>query len=246
MKKDSKLSRRWLMGLSGIVFCMSFVCGCGMRSGTDAEEEEGNVSYSDSADFRYDLENDYNAYEMSYSSELEIGNEKISLEIWSSNIGRKVVKIDSQEIPIKNQELPLGGAGLEVKAYDFTDDGKEEIVLIESQGASGAVQDILVFANTDGQWDEMDIPSEIYKDTPEFVEKQLEELNKDMDDITVYNRYRIISFEKEKILIDYQIFADTDSGSIDMGTIQKELLYSPDEKKFMLGNTLFIPSEDPR
>ena len=113
---------------------------------------------------RYDLELEYNAYEKDYSTELEIGSEKIPLEIWRSNVGYRVIKIDGQEIPCEHREIPLGGAGLETMAYDVTGDGKEEIVFVEASGASGAVQYMLVFGNTDGQWEELEdtlyIPAE--------------------------------------------------------------------------------------
>ena len=143
---------------------------------------------------------------------------------------------------MEQQGMPLGGAGLETMAYDFTDDGKEEIVLVEASGASGSVQYILAFRNTDGQWEEMDIPSDIYSDDddPEFVKKQLEELNIELGE-SVYNQYRTVSFDEGKILIDYWLFEDNDSGPIDMGSIQKELYYSSDEERFVLGDTQYIP-----
>lgn len=104
-----------------------------------------------------------------------------------------------------------------------------------SGGASGTVQ---VFGNIDGKWDEIDIPSNIYSDAPKFVKRQLKELDIKMDNSIVY--YRSVSFKKEKILINYCLFAD--SGTTAIGTIQKELIYSSDKKRFVLGDTLVIPA----
>lgn len=242
MKKDPQLTERLVSALFGIVFCILPICGCGRDGEINTEGILKNGDHADTEHIdRYDLELAYNAYEKDYSDELEMGNEKIPLEIWISNIGCKVIKIDGQEIPIKNQGLPLGGAGLELKAHDFTDDGKEEIVLVESSGASGAVQYILVFGNIDGQWKELNLPSDIYSDDddPEFLKKQMNELNVEMDD-SVYNKYRTVSVNAEKILIEYPLFLDTDSGSVDKGVFRMELIYSSEEKGFIIGNTSYI------
>lgn len=244
MKKDLKLTKRLVPVFFGIVFCMLPICGCGRSGEINTEDILKNEDHAGTEQIdRYDLELAYNAYEKDFSDELEIGNEKIPLEIWSSNIGYRVIKIDGQEIPIEIQGLPLGGAGLELEAHDFTDDGKEEIVLVESSGASGSVQYILVFGNTDGQWEELDIPSDIYSDEndPEFLKKQMEELNVELD-ASVYNKYRTVSVNEEKILIEYSLFLDTDSGSVDMGMFRKELVYSSKDKGFVAGDILYIPA----
>lgn len=107
-----------------------------------------------------------------------------------------------------------------------------------SGGASGTVQAVQVFGNIDGKWDEIDIPSNIYSDAPKFVKRQLKELDIKMDNSIVY--YPSVSFKKEKILINYCLFAD--SGTTAIGTIQKELIYSSDKKRFVLGDTLVIPA----
>ncbi len=243
MKKDSILIERLCIALFGILFCILPIYGCGGKPGT--EDVLKNNGYADTEEFdRYDLELAYNHYEKDYSAEVEIENEKIPLELWSSDIGCTVVKIDGQEIPLETWDLPLGGAGLEQMTHDFTNDGKEEIVLVESSGASGAVSYILVFGNTDGQWKELHIPPELYSDAedPDFVKKQLKELNIEPDP-SVYHKYRTVSFNEGKILIEYPLFADTDSESVDMGMFRMELAYSSEEKCFVLEDTLYIPAE---
>lgn len=165
MKKGLKLAGRSVFVLLGTVFCMLSVWGCGRSEETNTESEEvaENEDSASTEQFdRYDLELEYNAYEKDYSAELEIGSEKIPLEIWRSNVGYMVIKIDDQEIPYEHREVPLGGAGLETMAYDVTGDGKEEIVFVEPSGEN---EYILVFGDTDGQWEELELPSDIYSDT---------------------------------------------------------------------------------
>lgn len=89
----------------------------------------------------------------------------------------------------------------------------------------------------------MKIPFEIYDNDgnpPEFVQEKLDELNETIS-FAVYNLYRSISIENEKIVVSYPLWADTDDGSMEMGTIQKEIIYSPEEEKFVLGDSLFLP-----
>lgn len=230
MKKDSKLTRRLVFAVSGIVFCMLLAFGYSDK--TSAKENFKGFNFISSSN-----ENIDNVYEVVYSVGLNIGEEQIPFEILlgSNECTDGEIKIGSQEIPI-NSELAktVGYAHGEAKAYDLTGDGKEEIVLVISGGASGAVQAVQVFGNIDGKWDEIDIPSDIYSDAPKFVKKQLKELDIKMDDSIVY--YRSVSLIKEKILIDYRLFAD--SGTTAIGTIQKELMYSSDKKRFVLGDTL--------
>ncbi len=245
MKKDSKLTRRLFFALSGIVFCVLLACSYNVR--TSAKENQGDGNSVNNGNFRVlnstlsSSENVDNAYEVVYSAELKIGEEKIPLEILLSpkESTDGAIKIGNQEIPISPElAKTVGYAHGEAKAYDFTGDGKEEIVLVISGGASGAIQAMQVFGNIDGKWDEIDIPSEIYSDAPKFVKKQLNELDIKMDNSIVC--YRTISFKKEKILIDYHLFAD--SGTTDIGTIQKELSYSSDKNRFVLGNDVVIPA----
>lgn len=219
----------------------------GYSDKTSAKENQGDGDLANNVNFRVlnsalNLDEDVdNAYELVYSVELKIGEEQIPFDILlsSKECTDGVIKIGDQEIPV-NPELAktVGYAHGEAKTYDFTGDGKEEIVLVISEGASGAVQAVQVFGNIDGKWDEINVPSNIYSDAPKFVKKQLKELDIKMDDSIVY--YRSVSFKKEKILIDYRLFAD--SGTTAIGTIQKELIYSPDKKRFELGDTLVTPA----
>lgn len=245
MKKDLKLTGRLFFTLSGIVFCMFLICG--YIDKTSAKENFGNGNYVDNRDFRTfnyasnSNENDGNTYETVYSVELEIGEKKVPLEILlsSKECTDGAIKIGSQKIPI-NPELAktVGYAHGEAKAYDFTGDGKDEIVLVISGGASGVIQAVQVFGNIDGKWDEINIPSDIYSDAPEFVKKKLKELDIKVEESIVY--YRSVSFKKKKILIDYHLFAD--SGTTAIGIIQKELFYSSNKKRFVLGDDLVIPA----
>lgn len=91
------------------------------------------------------------------------------------------------------------------------------------------------------------MPSGIYDKNgkaPTFVTDKLEELNTEMAPLVLYHQYRNVSFENDKIFIDYPLWTDTDSGSVDMGVIRKEISYSTEEKKFILGDTLFLPAKN--
>ena len=156
-----------------------------------------------------------------------------------------IIKIDGQEIaiPSESESIMLGYAHAETKVCDFTGDGKEEIALIAAGGASGSVCAVQVFSNENDNWFEMDIPSEIYDNdgnSPKFVQEKLDELN-ETTSFAVYNQYRGISIENEKIVVSYPLWADTDHGALEMGTVQKEIIYSPEEEKFVLGDGLFLP-----
>ena len=59
-----------------------------------------------------------------------------------------------------------------------------------------------------------------------------------------YSKYRTISLDEGKFLVDYWLFRDTDSETVDAGRIQKELLYSSDQKKFAAGNTRYLPAKN--
>lgn len=237
MDINMKIKKAFLVLMTGItIITTTYIPNIYVLADALTAEEVIHSYYDDVNNKNID-----NAYEVVYSVELKIGEEQIPFEILlsSKECTDGTIKIGSQEIPINSQlAKTVGYAHGEAKAYDFTGDGKEEIVLVISGGASGAVQAVQVFGNIDGKWDEIDIPSDIYSDAPEFVKKQLKELDIKMDDSIVY--YRSVSFKKEKILIDYHIFSD--SGTTAIGTIQKELIYSSDKKRFVLGDTLVTPA----
>lgn len=244
MKNSLNLKRRRVFAVLGIAFCILFVWGCGRseKPDTTAEtfSENGDSAGTEQID-KYDLELDYNAYEKDYSTELQIGSEITPLEIWSSNVGYQVIKIGSQEIPYEQREQPLGGAGLTTMAYDFTGDEKEEIIFVEASGASGAFQYILVFSDTDGQWERLELPSDLYSDEDlETLKKQLKELDVKTDD-SVHTLYRTVTFHEEKMIVKYGVYADSDSQSKKLGEMQRELYYVSDGNKFVTGDILFIP-----
>lgn len=245
MVKGFKLSVGTVLAAWGILFCAASVCGCGGSGQKKTEDvsENGEDVHTEEFD-RYDLTLAYNDYEKDYETELEVENETIAFELWSSNIGCQVIKIGSQEIPLKSGECMLGGAGLELMTCDVTDDRTEEIILVESQGASGAFQYLRVFGNTGGQWEERKLPSELYSDADDLDSfLQQEELGRELNP-SVYSKYRTISLDEQRILVDYWLFQDTDSETVDAGRIQKELLYSSDQKKFTAGNTRYLPAEN--
>lgn len=186
--------------------------------------------------------NNSDAMEVVYSDTVKVGKKKVALKILLnpelSTDG--VIQIDNQEIPI-NPEFAenVGYAHGEAEAYDFTGDGKEEIAFIISGGASGSMQAVQVFEETDGKWNEIPIPSDIYDNIPKFMKEQ-QDIK--IDDSLIY--YRTISFKEEKILVSYHMFAD--SGTKDIGEICKELFYSFDKKEFVLGETLKISQRQQR
>ncbi len=84
-----------------------------------------------------------------------------------------IIQIDNQKIII-NKELAemVGYAHSQANVSDLTGDGKEEIILVISGGASGAVQAVQVFEEIDGMWKEIVIPSDVYSDMPRFLKKK--------------------------------------------------------------------------
>lgn len=216
--------------LAGIILTLSLLCVYPSHinaQGVDAHKAAG--------------ETDNKTYETVYSDILKISENEVPLKILINpkDCTDGVIKIDNQEIPI-NTELAetIGYAHVATKIYDFTGDGKKEIALVISGGASGAVQAVQVFGNTDGKWNEINIPSDIYSNIPKFMKKQQKKLGIKINNSTRY--YRTVSFKQKKILISYKIFSDTDSKPV--GEIRKELLYSSNKKQFVLGDTLVIPA----
>lgn len=182
-------------------------------------------------------------YETVYSDVLKISENKVPLEIIinSKDCTDGVIKIDNQEIPINTKlARTIGYAHATTKIYDFTGDGKKEIALVISGGASGAVQAIQVFGNIDGKWNEIIIPANIYRNIPKFMKKQQKKLGIKINNSTRY--YRTVSFKQKKILISYNIISDTDGRLV--GEIRKKLFYSSDKKQCVLGDTLVIPAEN--
>lgn len=241
MKRDSNLIKKIVLTLTGIFLCIILICDYSDR--IYAQEYQGYSNSIINANLRntnstsnYDEKN----YDVVYSDTVMIKEKRTSIKIFlnpeMSTDG--IIKIDNQEIPL-NPELAktVGYAHGKAKAYDFTGDGNEEIALVISGGASGAFQAIQVFGNTDEKWNEINIPSDIYRNIPDFMKKQQKKLDIKMDDSLIY--YRTISFKKEKILISYQILSNSDMNVI--GEIRKELFYSSDKKEFVLGDTLVLP-----
>lgn len=188
-------------------------------------------------------ESNNKTYETVYSDVLEISENKVPLEIIinSKDCTDGVIKVDNQEIPINTKlARTIGYAHATTKIYDFTGDGKKEVALVISGGASGAVQAIQVFGNIDGKWNEINIPTDIYRNIPKFMKKQQKRLGIKINNSTRY--YRTVSLKQKKILISYKILSHTDSKII--GEIRKELFYSFNKKQFVLGDTLVIPAEN--
>lgn len=226
MKRNRMMIGKSFIALSGMVFAGAFLCGCSSQSNEQKEQ---------------------NDYEEIYTAKLDIEGNTIPLEVWTDkNMSTNgIIKINGQEItiPSESESIMLGYAHAETIVCDFTGDGKEEIALIAAGGASGSVCAVQVFSSENDNWFEMDIPSEIYDNDgnpPKFVQEKLDELNETIS-FAVYNLYRSISIENEKIVVSYPLWADTDDGSMEMGTIQKEIIYSPEEEKFVLGDSLFLP-----
>lgn len=226
MENSSKLAKV----LSGIILTLSLLCVYPNYINAQGMETHRTTG-----------ETNNKTYETVYSDELKISENKVPLKILinSKDCTDGVIKIDNQEIPI-NTELAttIGYAHVTTKIYDFTGDGKKEIALVISGGASGAVQAVQIFGNTDGKWNEIDIPTDIYSNIPKFMKKQQKKLGIKINNSTRY--YRTVSFKQKKILISYKIFSDTDSNPI--GEIRKELFFSSNKKQFVLGDTLVIPA----
>ncbi len=219
MKRNRMIIGKSFIALSGMVFAGAFLCGCISQKNEQKEQ---------------------NDYEEIYTAKLDIEGNTIPLEVWTDkNMSTNgIIKIDGQEIaiPSESESIMLGYAHAETKVCDFTGDGK-------AGGASGSVCAVQVFSNENDNWFEMDIPSEIYDNdgnSPKFVQEKLDELN-ETTSFAVYNQYRGISIENEKIVVSYPLWADTDHGALEMGTVQKEIIYSPEEEKFVLGDGLFLP-----
>ena len=247
--KNILFTKKLICTYCTIIFCAPLICGC---SQSNNRANESNTQNWNDSNLTSESEAAANpAYEKVFSDELEADKDKIVIEIWnnSDQYTDGQIKINNQEFPIdpESESAMLGYAHTTASVCDLTNDGKEEIILIASGGASGSVQSVQVFENVNETWHEMDMPSGIYDKNGEplaFVTDKLEELNTEMAPLVLYNQYRNVSFENDKIFIDYPLWTDTDSGSVDMGIIRKEISYSMEEKKFILGDTLFLPAEN--
>lgn len=222
MKKVPRLKRKMVMALAGVVSGMLLVWNC------------SHTSFCKTVDVTYDEV---------YSDTLKVEGKDVSLKVSlnSKDCTDGLIQIDNQKLTINpDVAKTVGYAQGKGQAYDFTGDGKEEIALILSGGASGSVQAVQVFGNEGGTWKEIAIPSDVYSDIPGFLKEQQNKLDIKMDSSLVY--YRTISFENQKILVTYLVFADADT-SVD-AEICKELIYSSDKKEFVLGNTVVIPTKN--
>ena len=246
MKKTSKPIRTIALKLLGTVLGISLIGGYSNQ--INALENQKYCNTLNAKQFKTlssvsDLgKNNDKSYDVVYSETLKIGKKNVLVKIVLNNkdCTDGMIQIDNQDIAI-NSELAktVGYAHVETKVYDFTGNGKEEIALVISGGASGAFQAVQVFGNTDGKWNELKIPSGIYSNLPKFVKQQQEELGIKIEDSANY--YRTVSFEGEKIFISYQILSET--GMKVVGEVQKELSYCADKNQFVLGDTLVIPAQ---
>lgn len=180
-----------------------------------------------------------NGYETVYSGMLDVEAKVVSVKLLLNPNDCKdgMVQIDGQSIIINSKLAETVGYGhANAQAYDFTGDGKEEISLIISGGASGSFQAVQVFGNKDGKWTEISIPSEVYNQLPEFMKQQQKKMG--IKKSASMNYYRTVSVRKNKILFTYQIFSESSSNIV--GTIYKELVYSSDKNEFVLGDTQVI------
>lgn len=241
VKVNSYLKRNlaFIFWWSGIgILCLS---GCAPDGTTDtnAISESGEVSDTEPFD-RHDLTLEYNAYEKYYETKVLTDEKQIPLELWISNVGYKVAKIDGQEIPFnRERNVYLNDANITTTAMDFTGDGKDEIAIV----SAGWSEYIVVFGSLDGAWQEIEIPYEVYDcdlsalmEFDPVLEETLEGLDVEMD---VRKDPIAFSFEEEKIIAKNGIYTATDSTFVDLGTIRKELIYSDEEKKFVIAETVF-------
>lgn len=219
------------------------VTGCLVGFGTDPKgkktDTKQEISISDS-----EKKND-KPYERVYSVELNIEKEKIPFEIWVASEADKRIKIDGQEISIDPEfAANVKYEQIETTAYyDFTGDGKEEIALIDTGGAAGgAFQTVQVFERTGGQWKEIKFPSDICSNLPGFVEEKLKELDIHVEpDSLACRRTVSLSYENKKIRMNYKLYTDDLTAAV--GTIHKEAVYAPGQKKFEWEeDTLFTPA----
>ena len=247
MEKDLTAKRTLALTLTGMILGMSLICGYSEPVRAKENQEYNNIlrqeqvrTLNSSVNLGKSTDS---TYDVVYSETLKTGEKNVSLKILlnTKDCTDGMIQIDQQDIAI-NSELAktVGYAHAETKVYDFNGDGKEEIALVISGGASGAFQAVQVFGNTDGKWNEIKIPSVIYDQLPKFVKKQQKELGIKIEDSVNY--YRTVSFEKEKIFISYQILSETGTESV--GEVKKELSYSSDKKQFVLGDTLVIPAKN--
>ena len=219
------------------------VLSCLVGFGTNPGEQQ-SIASADTENPASE-ENTENEYKCIYSVELNTETENIPFEIWIRSDSDKRIVIDGQEIPLDPEfAVKIKYEQVETTIYhDFNGDKNREIALIDTGGAAGgAFQTIQIFENTDGQWKEMALPSEIYDTLPEFVADKLKEpdINGKAADLA-YHRTVSLSYENEKIRMNYKLFTDDLKSAI--GTVHKEVVYSLEQKKFVLEDaTGFTPA----
>ena len=190
-------------------------------------------------------EEEGSGYQKVYSAALSMEEGTVPFEIWTGSDSEKTVNIDGQEIAIDPEfASKVSYEQVEVTGYfDFTGDGNKEIALIDTgQAAGGPFQTIQVFAQTDGQWRELKLPAGLYDTLPEFVTEKLKEENIHMDASGLKCQRTIsLSYENEKIRVNDKLFTEDLASAV--GTVHKEAVYSPAEKKFVLEeDTRFTPA----
>ena len=215
--------------------------GCAPDGTTDINvlSESGAAADTELFD-RHDLTLAYNAYEKFYEAEAQTDGKQIPIELWISNVGYKVAKIDGQEVPFNLERNVYLTGNIEITAADLTGDGKDEIAIVSFDTS----EYIVVFGNSNGEWQEIEIPYEVYDcdlsaclDSDPALEKKLEGLDIEID---VHIDPVAFSFQKEKIIAENSVYTETDSAFVDLGRIQKELIYSDEEKKFVITKTVFL------
>ena len=235
-----QIIRKIGMMISGIVFSISLVCGYSNQVLAKENQKYSGAIHVENPRMQnagaHSDEKSDNGYETIYSDTVSIDEKDTSVKVLLNPKDCKdgTIQIDGQDITINSQLAEdVGYAHANVEAYDFTGDGKEEIALIISGGASGSFQAVQIFGNAKGVWTEINVPSEVYKQLPRFVVQQQKKLGIIMD--ASMNYYRTVSIKEQKLFFTYQILSE--SGAKTVGTICQELVYSSDKNAFVLGDT---------
>ena len=191
-------------------------------------------------------------YEKVFSGIVLVNDKKKDILITQNtkDVKDTILKIEDQKVKLKRVSVDIGYTQCQAEAVDVTGDGKEEIVLYLHGGASGAAQDIQVFAKENDVWEEVATPAALWKD--DFITfitkkekttilvtatdtKQTIELDQDK---TIMRGLRNCVVKDGKIVITDNISCDT-VGKV-IATVRQNLKYNKSHQKFTFGNTAII------
>lgn len=242
-----------ICALAGAMTMSLAACG-----GDETETKKAEVSKTDTSqktdkvDKTTESNEKKDAYEKVFSGIVLVNDKKKDILITQNtkDVKDTIIKIEDQKVKLKRVSVDIGYAQCQAEAVDVTGDGKEEIVLYLHGGASGAAQDIQVFAKENDVWEEVATPAALWED--DFIifttkkekttilvtatdTKQTIEIDQDKN---IMRGLRNCVVKNGKIVITDNISCNVVGNVI--ATVRQNLKYNKSHQKFTFSNTAII------